>query len=83
MEKGGTYQFPRDAMVEIFDGSLVSVGGERTVGCPIDAGVKELDCVCYPCLSGCHPCIRDAKERDVHVGIPQAAAVNEPRTPSR
>jgi hypothetical protein len=56
--EGNSCQFSRDAVVEIFGGALVGVGGESAVGCPIRGGVKELDGVCYPGLSGCHPCIR-------------------------
>ena len=50
------YQFSRDAVVEIFDSTFVGVCGEGAVGCPIRSGVEEFDCVCYPRLSGCHPC---------------------------
>ena len=41
-------------MVELLDRALVGVGGECAFRCPIGCGVKKLDCVCYPCLSGCH-----------------------------
>ena len=69
LRKGwNTYQLPGDAMVEIFDGSFVSVGGECTVGCPIGTGVKEFDCVCYPCLSGCHPWMSGGRDRCQYLG---------------
>lgn len=56
-----SYKFPRDAVVEFFDCPLVGVGGECAVGCPIRGGVKELDCICHPRLSRCHPYMGDAK----------------------
>lgn len=46
------YKFSRDAVVEILNRALVSVGGECSVGCLIRGGVEDLDCVSYPCLGG-------------------------------
>ena len=59
--QGDMYKFSCDAVVEIFDCTLVGVGGECSVRCPIRGGVKEFDCVCYPRLSGCHPCTKGVK----------------------
>ena len=81
-----SYQFSRDAVVEIFDSALIGVGGERTVRCPIRSGIEEFDGVCYPCLSRCHPWIRDRENgRDGMSAwaILQVADGSAPRTPSR
>jgi len=81
------YKFSRDTVVEIFGCALIGVSGECAVGRPIRCGVEELDCVCHPDLSRCHPCVRDAKIRGGNLEVDGPAGGrfigDAPRIPSR
>lgn len=80
--KGLACQFSGDAVVEFFDCAFVGICGECAFGCPIRSGVEDFDCVCYPCLSGCHPCKRVRTALRYWVVL-RVVAVDVPRIPSR